>query len=359
MADLGRTPLADARYRKAVLAHGGEGGTAACSACMHRCLLGEGERGRCGVRYNKGGSLMALWGYLSYARLDPVERKPLYHFYPGSSVYSIGTVGCNFTCPFCQNHAISCEYGSYPLTRASPSMVVRMARRKGAQGVAFSFNEPAVTPEYVHDVAHLAKKKGLYTVLVTNGYLTPEAVSYLAPTIDAASIGFKPFDAQYYADILGASLESAMEGARALCRMIPHVECSYMVKENDTAFGPFLDFLSSLGREIPLQLERFFPSYRARDPETSKEKLVSYYEAAQRRGLPYVYISDIHDATYERTCCPACGETVIDREGSLIEPSVSCHCALHAVTDCRMGPDGLCPSCGEKILLSGTATRQD
>jgi pyruvate formate lyase activating enzyme len=235
-----------------------------------------------------------------------------------------------------------------------------MARRQGAQGVAFSFNEPSVTPEYVHDVAHLAKKKGLYTVLVTNGYLTHEAVSYLAPVIDAASIGFKPFDRRYYAEMLGASLDLAMEGTRHLYESIPHVEISYMVKEQDGVFGDFLDFMESLGRPIPLQLERFFPSYHsAHERETSKEKLISYYHSARDRGMPYVYISDIHDPQYERTVCPSCGETVIEREGSLIEPSVSCHCALHAYTDCRLGPDGSCPACGARVLISGMPKRQD
>ncbi|MBN1786565.1 MAG: radical SAM protein, partial [Candidatus Methanofastidiosa archaeon] len=186
-------PFQDAKLARCDLADGDR-----CIACQHRCTIKEGRSGICGVRKNLGGHLKCLKNLISYARLDPIERKPIFHFMPGSKVYSIGTVGCNFRCDFCQNHDVSIDFHDYPMTYAPPAMVVRQAIRHQAEGIAFTFNEPTVSLEYYRDVSMAARRKGLYTVLVTNGYLSKEAIDYINPHIDAYIIGVKMFDEEFY-----------------------------------------------------------------------------------------------------------------------------------------------------------------
>jgi len=344
-----RVLLAEARYRRAVLFAVGNGAVT-CRACPHACRLTPGEAGRCGVRHCRDGSLYALWGYLSYARLDPVERKPLYHLHPGTKVYSIGTVGCTFTCPFCQNHAISQEYASYPLTWAPPPLVIRAARQHGAHGIAFTFNEPVVSAEYVHDVARYAKRRGLYTVMVTNGYISPEATRYLAPVIDGVSVGIKRFDEAYYEKTLGASLKELKKSVSFLTTQFRHVEVSYLVTRGDESYGTFLTYLSGLGTGIPLHLERYFPAYRGTESEPDASLLAEAYDLAHGRGIEHVYVADCAGNGRERTICPGCGATLVEREGSLVEPSVSCHCAIPAFVRDATDESGRCPSCGAQVL---------
>jgi len=319
-----------------------------CNACQHRCRLGQDGKGICGVRHMSDGKPHCLRNYISYARLDPIERKPLFHYMPGSKVYSIGSVGCNFRCEFCQNHAISIDFEDYPLTYAPPAMVVRAARSKGADGIAFTFNEPTVFIEYAKSVARLARRKGLYTAFVTNGYLTEESTDYINPYIDAYIVGVKKFNNEYYRKVCGADLSKLKDSLSYLSKRSEHIELSYLVMNDDKFFDDFLRFYDRLERDIPLHLGKFFPEFRSGEKETTTEKLTSYYMAARERGINYVYISDLYGSQYENTYCPKCGSLIMGREGSMGEPSISMHCAIYQIVSNKLD-DGRCPKCGEKI----------
>jgi len=345
MAKLNRMGLLfnEIRLGRGELFHNGS-----CNACQHRCHLGDHVTGACRVRSTVDGRLRCIRDYISYARIDPIERKPVFHFMPGSHVYSIGTVGCNFHCEFCQNHAVSIDFEDYPLTHASPAMVVRMARSKGAQGIAFTFNEPTVSIEYVRDVSRLARKKGLYTAFVTNGYLTPEAIDYINPHIDTYIVGIKTFEEGFLRKICGADISKLKESVRYLSKKAENIELSYLVRNADDSFERLLDFYESLERNIPLHLGKFFPEYRFKEAETETSKLVDYRRTAMERGVHYVYISDLYGSDYENTYCPNCGSLIIEREGSMGEPSISLHCAAYQIVKNNL-KDKRCPECGERI----------
>jgi len=322
-----------------------------CIACQHRCALGQGRTGICGVRMIESGRLRCIRNYISHARTDPVERKPIFHFMPGTQVYSIGTVGCNFRCEFCQNHEISMEYVHYPITYAPPAMVVRMARSRAAAGIAFTFNEPTVSLEYCRDVSRLARRKGLYTVFVTNGYLTREAIDYINPHIDAYIVGIKTFDKDFYRRSCGADLSKLEMSLTYLSKVADNLEFSYLVRNDDNNIEKFLGFYRSLDRQVPLHLGKLFPEHLSTETETTTEKLLECYRIAKEHGLDYVYISDLYGSSYENTYCPTCGALVIGREGSIGEPSISLHCAVYQMVSNRLKDGNRCPSCGRDINI--------
>jgi len=320
-----------------------------CTACQHRCRIDVGKSGVCGVRTNVGGNLSCIRNYISYARTDPIERKPIFHFRPGTKVYSIGTVGCNFTCDFCQNFNLAVEFPDYPLTQASPPMIIRMAKKSHADGVAFTFNEPTVSIEYFRDVAKLAKKKGLYTVYVTNGYLTEEAQDFINPYIDAHIVGIKTFDEKFYSRSCGASLRKLKESIMMLSETSNHLELSYLVRNGDVSFSEFLRFYDGLRKQHPLHLGKFFPEFHSHEKPTDTLKLIKYHDMAVEAGAPYVYVSDLYGSRYENTYCPKCGSIVIEREGSMGEPSVSEHCAIYDIVNNNLSDGGRCPKCGNEL----------
>jgi pyruvate formate lyase activating enzyme len=354
-----KVTVSRASWRKCTL-YAAEDGLVRCNACMHGCLLRPGQYGVCGVRMNRDGALYGLLDYVSHARTDPIERKPLFHYRPGSLVYSIGGVGCNFKCEFCQNYMVSIEFSSVELTRVSPMQVIRQARREGVDGIAFTFNEPAVTPESVHDVARLAHKKGFFTVMATNGYLSKEAVAYLAPHVDACIVGVKTFDADFYARTCSASLERLKTALSYIMDAGWHVELSYLVRKDDRGYEDFLSFLSRFERSHILHLGKFFPAYKSTDDETPEEMLASYYTMARDAGINYVYISDLYGSQYENTVCPSCGATLVERMGHVGDDTViSPFCASYDIVSYRVTADGHCPECGQAIRMVGGPTRQD
>lgn len=354
-----RVTVSEAVWRRCTL-YVAEGDCVRCNACMHACLLRQGQYGVCGVRMNRDGELYGMLDYVSHARVDPIERKPLFHYRPGSLVYSIGGVGCNFVCDFCQNYMVSIEFASVELTRVAPMQIIRQARTQRTDGIAFTFNEPAISAESVHDVSRLAHKKGFFTVMATNGYLSKEAVDYLSPHVDACIVGVKTFDEEFYARSCNASLARLKEALSHVMEAGWHVEFSYLVRNDDRGYDDFLSFISQFDGPQILHLGKFFPSYKSTEDETPSEMLVSYHRKAREAGIEYVYISDLYGSRYESTVCPSCGALLMEREGSVGDDTViSPFCASYDLSSYRVTDDGHCPDCGHAIRVVGPPTRRD
>ena len=280
---------------------------AICEVCFRRCSPAEGQRGACGARISRGGSVRPVYyGQLSSLALDPIEKKPLMHFYPGSMILSAGSLGCNLHCPFCQNHEIAqAEAGRFAVRtdEVSPEKLTELAeyyRRSGNIGIAFTYNEPLVTWEYVRDTAKLAHKKGLKCVLVTNGTASLSILEELAPYIDAMNIDLKGFTDRYYRDVLKGDRAMTMAFIREAVKRC-HVELTTLIVpgENDTAeeMRELSGWIAGLrdvyggkpGRDIPLHISRFFPRYRMTDrPATEIGKVYELVETA-REHLRFVH----------------------------------------------------------------------
>ncbi len=322
-----------------------------CNLCARRCIIAPGRYGVCGVRRNIDGKLYTLvYGLLTAMNIDPVEKKPMYHFEPGSGVLSISTVGCNFFCIFCQNWEISQSrlekglYGRY----VEPEEVVRKALEYGAQGIAYTYNEPTVFFEYMLDVAKLAKKHGLYNMMVTNGYLTPEAIRLLSPYMDAATVDFKGGgNPEFYRKFMAVPDPSPIYDA--LLEMKKHgwwIEITNLVvpkygdrEEDVRRLAKWI--VENLGDETPFHLLRFHPDYKLLDlPPTPVETLEKLAKAAKEEGLKHVYIGNVWGHPLENTYCPKCGYTVIERRG-------------FTIIAWRLTKDNKCPRCGAKINIRG------
>ena len=275
---------------------------ATCEVCFRRCSPAEGQRGACGARISRGGSVRPVYyGQLSSLALDPIEKKPLMHFYPGSMILSAGSLGCNLHCPFCQNHEIAqAEAGRFAVRtdEVSPEKLTELAeyyRRQGNIGIAFTYNEPLVAWEYVRDTAKLAHEKRLKCVLVTNGTASLSILEELAPYIDAMNIDLKGFTDRYYRDVLKGDRAMTMAFIREAVKRC-HVELTTLIVpgENDTAeeMRELSGWIAGLrdvyggkpGRDIPLHISRFFPRYRMTDrPATEVGKVYELVETARER----------------------------------------------------------------------------
>ncbi|MGB9791036.1 MAG: AmmeMemoRadiSam system radical SAM enzyme [Thermacetogeniaceae bacterium] len=293
-----------------------------CLLCPHMCLLSVGQRGLCRVRENIGGKLYTLnYGRVSSLGIDPIEKKPLYHFYPGRQIFSVGTFGCNFRCQFCQNWEIS--QGEPATEEFSPERLVAMALRardgSDSVGIAYTYSEPVVWYEFVYDCAKLAHEKGLKNVLVTNGSIQEEPLMRLLPYIDAMNIDVKAFTSDYYRRVCRGELEPVLrtvERAYGNC----HIELTTLLvpgmNDSDEEIEALVDWVASLGKEVPLHFSRYFPRYRMELPPTPLKTLVRAWELA-RRKLDYVYIGNAWELgeKYDNTCCPECGALLVRRSG--------------------------------------------
>lgn len=272
-----------------------------CQVCMHHCALEEGQKGICGVRVNQGGTIRCdNYGRVTALALDPMEKKPLNLFYPGSMILSVGSYGCNLRCPFCQNHEISMAesgQGNRESVWMSPEMLADKAlacKGLGNVGVAFTYNEPLVGWEYMRDTAKLVKEAGMVNVLVTNGTAFPEILNQLIPYIDAMNIDLKGFTQEYYKK-LGGDLEivkTFIVQAAASC----HVELTTLVVpgENDSPeeMEKEARWIASVGKEIPLHVTRFFPRYHMRDREATEIGQVYQLAEVARRYLDHVFVGN-------------------------------------------------------------------
>lgn len=312
---------------KEALLQAPEGERVRCSLCPWRCLIGRGKRGVCGVRLNDGGTLYSLiYGKVSSIAVDPIEKKPLFHFYPGSKVFSLGTFGCNMRCRHCQNWEISHaspEVGDGRLSELPPAAAVKLAQEYGCQGIAWTYNEPTIWFEYTLDSARLAREAGLYTVYVTNGYITRDALDLIGPYLEAFRVDVKGFTKEFYRYLAKIpDFRPVLEAAvYAKNRWNMHVEVVTNViptlNDDEPQLRALADWIvSDLGPETPWHVTRFIPQFELADlPPTPVATLEKAREIGERAGLRFVYIGNVPGHESENTFCPQCGQTVIERAG--------------------------------------------
>jgi len=290
--------------KKAVLFEKLEKSKVRCLACCHRCIIAPEKVGICGVRKNISGELFLLvYGLVAAEHIDPIEKKPLYHFLPNSKTYSIGTVGCNFKCPWCQNFDISQVSKLEKQSRIfgnkrKPEEIVEAAVESGCKSIAYTYNEPAIFSEFVKDTATLAKKQGLCNVLVTNGYFTPESLHYLDRLIDAVNVDLKFFSGQGYTSYCGAKVKNILENIRFFHDSGVHVEVTTPiipgVNDSQNELKKIASFIASIDKNIPWHISRFFPMYKMQDkPITPISTLKLAEKIGSGLGLKNIYIGNV------------------------------------------------------------------
>ena len=297
-----------------------------CSLCSHRCVIKDGRRGICNVRENEAGILKTLvYGKLIARHIDPIEKKPLFHFLPGTLSYSIATVGCNFQCRFCQNADIaqmpSDGKGTILGTGCTPREVVDAAQRGGCRSIAYTYTEPTVFFEFAYETAKLAHDKGIRNVFVTNGYMTAEALEMIDPYLDAANVDLKAFTDTYYKELCGAGLKHVQATLKLMKSLGIFVEVTTLIvpglNDDPSELKDLAAFIvQDLGPETPWHISRFHPTYKLTDrPSTPVQTLTMAREIGLKAGLKYVYTGNVPGNAAENTFCYSCGETVIERWG--------------------------------------------
>jgi len=299
-------------------------GSVRCVACAHRCLVRPDRAGICRVRENRGGALVSLvYGQVVAANSDPIEKKPLFHAYPGSIAFSIATRGCNFHCANCQNWAISQaprDGLGVPTFELQPRDVVSEALAAGARSIAYTYTEPTVFIEYAVDTARLAREAGLANVLVTNGYQTPEALELLGPLVDAANVDLKAFDDHFYRKVVGARLAPVLETLAGMKARGIWVEVTTLLipglNDDPKRLLALAGWIAAeLGPETPWHVSRFFPTYRLTDLDpTPAASVLRAVELGGEAGLRHVYSGNLPGGS-DDTHCAACGATLIRRHG--------------------------------------------
>ncbi|MGD0335592.1 MAG: AmmeMemoRadiSam system radical SAM enzyme [Candidatus Omnitrophota bacterium] len=314
-----------------------------CHICPRNCVIPDGKRGFCGVRENRGGTLYALsYGRLVAIHLDPIEKKPLFHFLPGSYAFSIATAGCNFRCKFCQNWEISQRKpDEVDYSYIEPQDLIKKVKESGSYIIAYTYTEPTIFYEYMLDVAKLAKKEGIRNIMHSCGYINEKPLRALAKYLDAANIDLKGFSEDYYAKISEGSLGPVLAALKILKEEGVHVEITNLVLPgyNDDPgmiTRMCLWIKDNLGADTPLHFSRFFPSYKLLSLNPTP---VSTLEKARRIaldcGLKYVYIGNVVGNPAENTYCPRCKKIVVERSGyTVLEVNLK---------------NGRCKFCGEKI----------
>lgn len=315
-----------------------------CRLCAHACRIADGQRGICHVRENRAGTLYSLvYGRTISQAADPIEKKPLLHFHPGTLAYSVATVGCNFHCRWCQNWEIS----QASLARleqagraATPEQVLRAARRSGCRSIAYTYTEPTIFAEYALDIGRLAHGAGLANVFVTNGFMSGDMLAAFAGLIDAANVDLKAFRDSTYRQYLGGRLQPVLDSLLALRRQGVWIEVTTLlvpgVNDDPAELREAARFLArELGPGTPWHLSRFFPRYRMTDtPATPIEGLERAAAIGAEEGLRYVYVGNT--GTEENTRCHQCGALLIRRVG-------------YEVLERRVTPGGSCPACAAAI----------
>lgn len=310
----------------AVLWHPLSGGSVRCDLCHHRCQIDPGQVGLCGVRENRDGTLFALsYGRLVAANADPIEKKPLFHFHPGSRAFSVATAGCNFHCAFCQNWSISqfpVLHPGKPLPgeQLRPEEIVATAERTGCATIAYTYTEPTIFWELVVDTSERAHAAGIANVLVTNGYMTPQAIDLLGDRLDAANVDLKGADARSLKDATGARPEPVRQNIRLLHDRGVWVEVTTLIvpglNDDERALRSIASFLAALDPDIPWHVSRFHPDYQMADrPPTDADLLARACDWGEREGLRYVYTGNLWGDDHESTRCQACGQVVLERRG--------------------------------------------
>lgn len=323
-------------------------GRVCCGLCRFRCQIGEGVRGICGVRENRGGKLYSLvYGKLCAEHVDPIEKKPLFHVMPGSTSYSIATVRCNFHCHHCQNYAISQVERDAPIrgTELLPQEIVQRARESNCRSISYTYTEPTIFYEFAYDTARLAKEDGLRNVFVTNGYISREALAMIAPYLDAANIDLKGFSEGFYRNIVHARLSEVLDSIIEYRKQGIWIELTTLIipglNDSDTELQGIASFIvTNLGADTPWHVTQFYPAYKLTDrPRTPLDTLRKARDIGLAAGLSYVYEGNVPGEGGENTCCPSCKALLIKRYGFTI--------------DSNRIRNGVCPDCGTAIVGIG------
>lgn len=312
-----------------------EEGTVRCRLCPHNCRIAPRRRGLCGVRENRRGKLCALtYGQVTSLALDPVEKKPLYHFYPGQKILSLGSWGCNFKCLFCQNWEISQQQAE--VRTLSPQEVATFAIEQGAVGLAYTYNEPYINFEYILDCCKDARRTGLKNVLVSNGYYNPAPLAELLPWVDAFNIDIKAFNADFYRQICGGELQPVLDSVKEIAQH-SHLEVTLLLIPETNDEPRELEemarwLLANCGVDVPLHISAYQPCYKFTVQPTSREDLARAREIF-RRYLRNVYVGNLRSSDWQNSACASCGTVLVERNG-------------YDVTVVGLGIDGCCRQCG-------------
>jgi len=294
-----------------------------CTICPRNCILSEGQAGFCQIRKNLGGEIvMTSYGYNTGLSIDPIEKKPLYHFYPGSKVLSFGTLGCNMGCQFCQNWHISKSKADPRINQTEPKKIVKIAKELGCKSVAFTYNDPIIFFEYAIDTAKLCRDGGIKTVAVTAGYINAEPRKEFFTYMDAANIDLKGFSESFYKKNCLASLEPVLDTIKYVKNKTNcWLELTTLLIEGENDSDEELKkecewIVNELGADVPLHFSAFFPAYKfMHKPPTKPATLLRAYDIAAKAGLKYVYTGNIIDAKTSTTFCHACSKPIILRTG--------------------------------------------
>jgi len=293
-----------------------------CDLCNHRCVISDGECGLCGVRVNNNGSLYSLvYGKVIASHVDPIEKKPLFHFYPGSYSFSIATLGCNFKCTHCQNSDISqmpAEYGIIKGQDMPAEIIVKNAEKNRCVSISYTYTEPTIFMEYAIDVAKIAKEKGLKNVFVTNGYMTNNVLKDVYQYIDAVNVDLKGFTEEHYQRICEARLNPVLESIKLMKELGIWVEITTLLiptlNDSDEELKKLAEFIFSLGAETPWHISRYYPTYKMTDiPATPVRSVINARQIGLDVGLRYVYTGNIPGDNGENTFCHKCGKILIQR----------------------------------------------
>ena len=325
--------------------HAIEGGRVQCDLCPRECKLKEGQQGLCYVRENRGGEVvLTTYGRSSGFCIDPIEKKPLNHFLPGSGVLSFGTAGCNLACKFCQNWDISKSREMDTLAdQASPEMIARAAAEMGARSVAYTYNDPIIFLEYAIDVAKACRKRDIKSVAVTAGYISPEPRKEFFSYMDAANIDLKAFDEDFYFHLTGAHLQPVLDTIEYVANETDvWLELTTLLipgkNDSDAELNAMTNWVvNKLGPDVPMHFSAFHPDWKMRDiPATPAATLTRAREIAVNNGVRYAYTGNVHDYAGESTYCPQCGEKLIGRD-------------WYVLSDWNLTDHGHCRFCGTEI----------
>jgi len=320
-----------------------------CYLCSHHCRISEGKTGVCQVRVNRGGTLYTLvYGQSISHQVDPIEKKPLFHFHPGTSSFSVATVGCNFRCRFCQNWVISQmlnDGGSLVGEPLLPREMVSQAKKAGCPSISFTYTEPTIFFEYAYESARQAHNAGIKNVFVTNGYMTAEALETIKPYLDAANVDLKGFTESFYRHTVGARLSPVLDSLKLMKKLGIWVEVTTLIvpgmNDSNEEISAAASFVAKeLGVDTPWHLSRFYPAYKLTDvAPTPVETLRRASRIGREAGLHYVYEGNVPGSSGENTLCPQCGHTLIARHGfSILKYDID---------------QGKCSKCGKEIAGVG------
>jgi pyruvate formate lyase activating enzyme len=316
-----------------------------CELCPHNCVIADGNTGICNVRKNMAGKLIStVYGRPVSIHSDPVEKKPLYHYYPGHQVLSIGTPGCNLKCKFCQNFEISqISSANVEHIKEIPlEEIIELANLKQRNiGLAYTYNEPVVYFEYMLDLAKLIKNRGMKNIMVSNGYINPDPLKKLLEVIDAFNIDLKAFNNDFYRTYTKSSLEPVLETISTIAKSDKHMELTFLaipgLNDDLEEFEKMTDWIvENCCKRTVLHISRYFPKYKFSIPPTPSKTLEHLFVIAKKK-LDFVYLGNVQDSDGKDTICPGCGKTVISRNG-------------YNTTIDGLNPAGKCKNCDEVIL---------